>query len=200
MRTREQTIFRYAELGGAAKDRARDWMVEGLWDSVQDELRERFKELLSDAGFPGATDIYFSLGRVQGDGVTFDDRHFDLKAWLRATPAAAVSQEARDHMEEFKRLAREDSLNISIQTASRGARHFNPPRVMVEPTYRVEAHPGDEEAIAQLEKAIQESVDDVCRAMTREGYEIIEFREGDEELSDLAEANDYEFDEQGRPT
>lgn len=88
----------------------------------------------------------------------------------------------------------EDSLNIRVEERGRG---FNPPRVSVEPTYNPD--PKGAKQIAALEEALQESVDDVCQAMTQEGYEIIDFRESDAELKDLADANDYEFDDKGRP-
>ena len=100
-------------------------------------------------------------------------------------------------MDKFWTLYQEEGgLNIYIENARRG---FNPPKVSVEPTYRVEEYPGDEGLIGALERAIQESIDDVCRKMTQEGYAIIEFRGSDEEIRDHADANDYEFDDKGRP-
>lgn len=191
MRMREQKIYGYSELTGTAKEHARAWIIEGMWDFMQDELRDRFKEMLAEKGFPNA-EVEFSLGHVQGDGVTFSMKRggywggFELGTWL----------EAQGRMGEFKRLYQEGGLNITVQNDRRG---FNPPRVSVEPTYSTEEYPGDEQLIARLEKAIQESIDDVCREMTKEGYEIIDFRESDEEVADHAEANEYEFDEKGRP-
>ena len=186
MRTRQQTIFQYAELSGKAKDRARDWIIEGTWDFLGDELRDRFEEMLSEAGFPGA-EVGYALSYAQGDGVTFNIKHLDLRTWLKAQSSRVE--------DEFKSLEREDHLNISAQTPHR---YFTPPQVLVEPTYRMEASV-DEKLILALEKAIQESANKVCREMTQVGYEIIEFRHSDEEIAEHAEANDYEFDEKGRP-
>jgi hypothetical protein len=186
MRTRQQTIFRYSELSGKAKDRARDWIIEGMWDFLGDELRDRFEEELDEAGFPGAK-VKFSLSSSQGDGVTFDVPHLDLRAWLKAQSSRVE--------DEFKSLEREGGLNIFVQTSHR---YFNPPKVLVEPTYRMESSV-DEKLIVALEKAIQESANKVCREMTQTGYEIIDFRQSDEEIAEHAEANDYEFDESGRP-
>jgi hypothetical protein len=184
MRTREQKIFSYAELTGKAKDRARDWIVEGIWDFTLEDLRERFKEMLKEAGLPNATDIYFSLGHVQGDGVTFDAKHPDLQTWL----------DAQGLKSKFKRLYDEDSLNIYVQNSGRG---FNPPRVSVEATYAPDRYESKE--IAALEETLQERVNDLCRSMRDEGYRIIEFRESESEVAEHAAANDYEFDEEGRP-
>jgi len=183
MRTREQTIYRYSELTGKAKDRARDWLIEGQQDFLRDELPERFEEMLSEAGFPKA-EISYSLGHVQGDGVTFRMKNFDLRAWL----------EAQNLTKKFGKLAEEGGLNIYIHGDSRG---FNPPTVSVEPTY--DPTDAEEEAIESLQEAIQDSIYGVCGEMARIGYEIIDFRESDEELAEHAEANDYEFDAEGRP-
>ena len=183
-RTRTVEIFTYSELTGAARDHARDWIVEGLWEFTQDELRDRFKDMLDEAGFPKAEKIYFSLGHVQGDGVTFSVKHLNLHTWL----------EAQGLVEKFRDLYDADNLNIYVEERGRG---FNPPKVSVEPTHS--PNPEEEKRIAEFEETLQESVDDVCRAMTDEGYEIIRFRESDEEVTEHAEANNYEFDDKGRP-
>lgn len=183
-RTRTVEIFRYPELTGAARDRARDWVVEGLWEFMEDDLRERFKEMLDEAGFPNAENIYFSLGHVQGDGVTFSVKHLDLRTWLKA----------QHLVEKFRDLYDDDNLNIHVGERGRG---FNPPRVSVEPTHS--PSPEEEKRIAALEEAIQESADAECRAMTDEGYAFISATESDEAVAEHAEANDYEFDDKGRP-
>lgn len=186
MRTREQKIYGYSELTGTAKERARAWIIEGMWDFLQDDLREMFQEVLTEKGFPG-TKVWFSLGHVQGDGVTFDLKHFDLGAWL----------EAQSRTSEFRMLYQGDvghSLNIYIHSDRRG---FNPPKVSVEPTFHPD--PREERAVVALEEAIQESIDDVCSKMTNQGYEFIAANEDDEAVTEHAEANEYEFDEMGRP-
>lgn len=193
MRTRQQTIFQYSELSGKAKERARDWLVEGTWDSLGDELVERFDEMLSEAGFPGAK-VGYSLSYAQGDGVTFDVKHLDLRVWLKA--------QSRRVEDKFKSLVQAD-LDITVEAAHR---YFNPPKVLVE-TYRLEYSDDlDEHKLSaevqlatELEKAIQESANQVCREMTQVGYEMIEFRQSEEEIAAHAEANDYEFDDEGRP-
>jgi len=183
MRTRQQSIYRYSELTGKAKDRAYDWIVEGMWDFTLEDLRERFQETLTEAGFPKA-EIEFSLGHVQGDGVTFNVKHLDLRTWLKA----------QGLVDKFRKLYDEDSLNIYVENLARG---FNPPRVSVEPTYSPDRE--GEKLIASLEEVIQANVNHLCRKMTDEGYEIIDFRQSEEEVREHAEANDYEFDDKGRP-
>ena len=74
MKTRQQTIYSYSELTGAAKERARLWIDEGMWESTKEELRERFKDMLTEAGFPKA-EVEFGLSYAQGDGVTFRLKH-----------------------------------------------------------------------------------------------------------------------------
>lgn len=177
MKTRQQSIYAYSELTGSAKERARAWLIEGTWENTQEQLTERFQEILSSKGFPKA-EIAYSLNHVQGDGVTFDVKHLSLRGWL----------EAQGLVKKFQGLYNDDSLNIRVQNSGR---HLNPPRVTVEPNYSAR--------VSELEEAIQESIDDVCRQMTREGYEIVNFCESDAELEELAEMNDYEFDEKGRP-
>lgn len=70
-------------------------------------------------------------------------------------------------------------------------------RRIVESTYAPDRYEGKE--IAALEETLQERVNDLCRKMRDEGYATIDYRESEPEVTEYAEANDYEFDEEGRP-
>lgn len=48
------------------------------------------------------------------------------------------------------------------------------------------------------DEAFEDQYRDICRKLARYGYDILEYRMNDEEFSELCEANEYEFHEDGR--
>jgi len=62
--------FAYDELSDNAKEKARQWYIEGM-DSEQYGTNDVLTYTLEEAGLPGMK-LYWSLGNCQGDGVAFE--------------------------------------------------------------------------------------------------------------------------------
>lgn len=177
----EIDAYRFEELSGKPQDRARNWLVEvasehGWWDSTY----EHWIDLLKEKGInTDAEKITFRGFSSQGDGASFtgtiDVPRFMLAHGMvgdnLAVYAAAISGE-----DVWANLVRVSSGYVHDSTVSLESAGI----------------PGDMEADMQL----------VCRAWMRKLYYELQ-KEYDEMTSDpalteLAEANEWMFDEQGR--
>jgi len=81
----DETTYKFGELSPEAKERAvEEWREEDAgrqWDQYEiDEITEMFERDLEEAGLPHDK-VYWSLGHVQGDGVSFEGK-LDLDEYM----------------------------------------------------------------------------------------------------------------------
>jgi hypothetical protein len=154
------------------------------WDDAE-FLTEDFKTQLAEYGFE-ETEVYWSLGYCQGDGVAFYGR--------------VHSENLKEKDRSAKRLigaleAAGDSLYIEITGASGHYHHWNSMTVEIE----FENETDDEDLPARLkiarpalrenlEEYLAEKVKEISRELERSGYAEIEYRHDEETIrNDLTE-------------
>lgn len=173
---REATIkvFKYQELTGAAKDRARERLTEwnldsDFWDGCFEGLKEDLKEIGIEAG----KKIYFDTDRSRH--AYCPDAHIvDEKVFLRAALKAGV---------KISKASLREALEDGMMLDDTGGRH---PDMRVNINY--DRHEG-------LTDYLQEFFYKFLKCVDAE----YDYRCSEESLVEMAEANDYEWDEQGRP-
>lgn len=146
---------------------------------MQRILEARFRALLSEQGWSGPTDFYWSLGYCQGDGVSFYGRLDDPVALIkRLAPSSLVDAFvlpfARDH----------GTATITIEKQHRG---YGGPWMSLDIDVAEALDDRDEDTGHQtilkqiandnwskLESLIKEDLRRVERLLTRAGYEVME--------------------------
>ena len=111
----EVEVFKYAELSDSAKQKARDWYIEGMnyewWDSVYEMAIEDGKE----KGFY-IDKINFSGFWSQGDGASWSG-FVDVRQWLEENCADSIGVSA------WCQLIQEDSVTKNIQVTANNAHY-----------------------------------------------------------------------------
>ena len=88
METKQITVYDIEELTGKARERALDWLREGLDYEWYDFVFEDAKKCASILGIE-IDNIYFSGFYSQGDGACFNGRFSYAKGWKKALKAYA---------------------------------------------------------------------------------------------------------------
>lgn len=187
----------FPELGSEAQDFAvseeRDSAERFDWDDAQ-FLTEDFKTQLSEYGFE-ETEVYWSLGYCQGDGVAFYGRVY--------------TESLREKDCEAKRLiaaleAAGDSLYIEITGANNHYHHSNSMTVEIEFENEID----DEDLPARLkiarpvlrgnlEEYLVERVKEISRELEKSGYAEIEYRYDEEAIRAELSERDHLYEKDG---
>ena len=108
----EVEVFKYAELSDSAKQRARDWYIEGMdyewWEGVYEMAKEDGKE----KGFY-IDKINFSGFCSQGDGASWSG-FVDVRQWLETNVPDSIGVSA------WCQLIQEDVVTKNIQVTQSG--------------------------------------------------------------------------------
>lgn len=190
--------FRFDELEGKARERARDWYIQGEWESGfgQARITEMFETELEQRGLGGLKPSW-SLGYCQGDGVAFegsidladithivgdgqeeDEKHI---AAIRAALGAADPQEVGVKVQNDGRYSHAYSFSVEVED------------------YNYEYEGRDELDAEVLAEAILEWLRHLSRYFEKMGYSDIEYIESDQQVAESMEANEYLFSETGEP-
>lgn len=187
-------LYKYSELSDKAKERARsDWLKAGMaWDSGFDSqmLTDTFKELLIEKGFEKGVEVHWSLGNSQGDGVAFSGT-LDIPKYVR------------ERAPDFMRLI--GHVSVAVKHSDRYT-HW---RTMEIGVYEEEGagqggpkdwFPGkpSRELVKRFEEYVKADVKDISKELEKTGYAEMEYKESEEYIADLFEANEYEFTEDGK--
>lgn len=184
MREATVKVYSASELTGKAKESALEW-YRGLWDSSDaDAITEMFKSRLEEAGL-SELEPRWSLSYCQGDGVAFYGR-VDLEELASKQPhvkALLVSESiADDRLEGFE---------MEVISISSHYSHWNTMRTSVI------APDGMEDLGGKLCETLDAILVDLSRQLEKEGYTEIEYLTGEERFLETAEANEWEFTENG---
>lgn len=186
----------FSELGQKAQELAvageREDPKRFDWDDAE-FLTEDFKTQLAEYGF-SETEVYWSLGYCQGDGVAFYGRVYPESLKQKDRPAAQMIAALE---------AAGDALYIEIIGANGHYHHSNSMTVEIEFENEID----DEDLPARLkiarpalrenfEEYLNERVKEISRELENSGYAEIEYRYDEQTIrSDLTEReNLYEKD------
>jgi hypothetical protein len=218
-KTIEVEVFKYDELSDSAKDRARDWYIEGMdyewWEGVYESVKEDGYEL----GFC-IDDIRFSGFWSQGDGASWLGQ-VDVRQWLEKHCADSIGVSA------WCALIQEDVVSKHIQV-TQNSNHYSHHETMGFANVEDNVYDANDEhemvlpsifkgmevrhlfdIIATDDTCPYKGVDDITTAIAisakdyakdiyirlREEYEYLC---SEEMMMDHFECNDYHFDEDGR--
>lgn len=193
IRTFTQTVYAFDELDDAARERAltyfREREAEDFGSFAAEDVIEVFKEEhLVPFGLHDAT-IYFSGFWSQGDGACIFGR-VDLGTWIRKT----------GNYHRFRKVYnRAVAYDVDARIERGFGRYFH--------EYTVQAHVEtntsmwlDDDYWAQ-ERQVEDELTEWIRERSREVYKALEeeywYRQEDESIIELIEANEYEFDRMG---
>lgn len=95
-------LFQYDQLSDAAKQKAREWHLEGDRndESYSEPVIEEWKQELENIGF-GDPDISYSGFWSQGDGASFTCSHFDFKKYAHFFMSGGNTERSRPYTDEL---------------------------------------------------------------------------------------------------
>lgn len=167
--TTEHVVYSYDELSDAAKEKARQWWIDGL---QYDDLSEAMTEYLTDTLLPkynlscADPTLRYSLGYSQGDGASFTGRIEYRGTWYG---------------------------DVTTNSYGNFYSHYN--TVNLDNLYSIKT---DKEAPQATVDSVEEMIRDIGRALEKCGYDYIEYEQEREVVEDNIRANEYEFYEDGR--
>ncbi len=193
MRSIVTEVFKYSELSPDAQSRAREWFRQGLEFDTEFVIKDAqmIGEML---GVEFATcrgssrarpSIYWSGFWSQGDGACFDGSWSYAKGSTRAIREHAP-RDAELHRiaDALQRAARVSFYSVSAScTVTRG----NNMRVSCDDCTR------------EVEDVISQALQDFAHWIYRQLETEYDYQTSDDQVSEMIEANGYEFDETGKP-
>lgn len=214
MKTIEVTLFSYDELSETAQANARDTWRNQREPSpgMEEEIREHFQYTLSELGYTeqcGRRDAcglnaLYSLGYSQGDGVAFQGDFIKSvdKVAKRVLSKKDYALLNYTHLSgQLEGLKLFDYCDVSVKNSGRYT-HWN--------SFHTSLDLGSLEnffnlttrqfgAIDALVTNIQEELVALSHQLEKEGYEIIEYQNSDEAVTETIQANvsDNSFLEDG---
>jgi len=188
-------VYAFAELKPEAQKTAIEHYRENQdihLDFYDDDAQEQIKA----AGFieqhgDGKPEFNYSLGYCQGDGASFTVKSLSLRAFCKAHRLS----------NKYHRLLSAEDRSEASAKISRESHHYyheRSARAWVSVGYYVGT------ALTEIQKeadALEEEIEaarlELCRKLTRQGYDEIESQQADAYIKDEIEANDYRFLESG---
>jgi hypothetical protein len=216
-KTIEVEVFKWEELSQTAKDRVRDWYIEGMnydwWEGVYEMAIEDGKE----KGFY-IDKIFFSGFWSQGDGASWTG-FVDVRQWLEAHEKDSIGLSA------WCALVQEDVVSKHIQVR-RSGRYYHEGTMDVgyveddtdgfEDDYTMQLpsiFKGMEirvlfdliatdptcnlKTVEDITTAITDSAKDYARHIYKRLEEEYEYLTSEEAVAEACNANDYQFNEEG---
>lgn len=175
MKTRTINIYSFGELSDKAKQRAIDlWYEHEDYPFLQENLEYQLKEL-DKKGIFSDVKLQYSLSYCQGDGLSFK-ANIDISKWTKNKKVieAVYSAGSTGNTGSYS-YASESQIVIESENASAET----------------------EKKIDAIEKEIAAYYMDICRKLEKSGYAELEYRMDFKEFEEHAEANDYEYLENG---
>lgn len=185
-KTIEVTTYKFSELTGKAKDKAREklseWATDGGW---WENVYEVWEEKLEEQGFLNP-EINFSGFWCQGDGASFACK-IDVEKWIKFNKLGNTYRHALQS-------AKNDEITAEIyrqgHSSHEGTMYLN------WETYDI-SDDGESEFAAKVYHLILTDARSLAKEIYRDLEKEYYYLTDDEQLDDMAEANDYEFTEHG---
>lgn len=215
-RTIEKTVYKYAELEGRAKERARDWYLQGFDFSFSAEsLLDDFKVTAAKLGLELASGrhsarklaVYYCLGGSQGDGASYSGTWrasgLDAAAVAAEWPATWTDSggqvHANKHGVELARIVAElqkaalMAPTVYAHVTNSHRSHFLSVSVHAEDT-----EGDDVDADDDLSDIVAEALRDLAAWLHGLLEADYEYQTSEEAVAESMAANEYEFEESGR--
>lgn len=195
MRTESIDVYKYAELSDEAKERARNWWLEGgLNYGWYDCTIGDFISTLEMVGFSNA-EIHFSGFWSQGDGACFIGNYEYKKGALNAVKKEFPQWEALHQLtEQLQLINRRHFYQLAFKLVKTGHMYSHQNMVTVDYVERLDGYEIKEDNLF-------EELIDVCRDFMHEIYRMLEseydYLTSTESVEDSILANDYEFTADG---
>lgn len=168
--------YRYDELIGKAKEKAKQWYINTYdYDISSVDISH---ELLREKGFMQSR-LSYSISQSQGDGACFDAK-IDLGHYL---------------VGEFESLIDVDFSILIEPTACAG--HYCHANTRTVNVYSCTATPEQEELLIKLEKHIERIREELCEQIFDMLVEQYDYDTSDKCIEEMMQENEYEFDERG---
>lgn len=195
-KAQEIQTYDFQELEGKAKQRAVDWLAELVSEDIVDRVSDLFQTELSQRGLD-TLKAHWSLNHVQGDGVWFSGM-VDLATIeaIQGEEGHGDQQADEGNIEAIRKAADGHELSVSVR--------FEDYRSRMEATVEHLCY-GDcdanraEAAELNTRDAVEEWLKDLAYRFARMGYAEADYVEEEDYLAEIAEANEYLFDKEGRP-
>jgi hypothetical protein len=209
-RTIEKTVFAFDELSDRAKESAREWYREGnldyeWWDCVYEDAAQCGKILgidlmtrtakLMGGGTRMEPNIYFSGFCSQGDGACFQGSYSYAKGATKAIREYAPDDKdlhaIADGLQEMQRKA---FYRIEAQVKHRGHYYHEMCTEIDVTDSRTGNYVGGD-----TEDACVELLRDFMRWIYKRLESEHDYLQSNESVDESIRANEYEFDEDGKP-
>lgn len=196
--TIEKEVFKFDELSDRAKDEVRYWLNcdPDDWSCMYDDF-VRMGEILGieidtcpvklmGGGYRGEPKIYWSLAYSQSDYLTFEGRY-------RYAKGAVKAMKAETNDPELIRIAE------ALQAAQRPYFYRLEAIMSTRRDYMIVEVEDREDNYREIpDKDVEEAMRDFAHWMFKQLRNEYEYRNSDEYISETCEANEYEFDNNGR--
>lgn len=193
-------VYTYDELSDEAKEKVKDWFLDirreddgGIFqDSCMDTLNEVFPN--SDVK------IEYSLSYSQGDGFnTYGTLSVDdlLNVDLSRYPFKDSNITPLSDKDAIKAVCEKADVTSIALPENRRYGYSMADRIEVVPDYDVELTDEETALLSELEKFAQDVMGLLNSQFESSGYDYF-YETTDEEVADWANANDYEFTEDGK--
>lgn len=183
--------MKFSELSGSAKETAFEWLTKYTFTEAHDW--EHVYEMAKDAGRLMGIEIdqiYFSGFWSQGDGACFEGS-YNYRIGARSDIKTEFPQDKELHriVTELQKI---QSRNFYRLTASATQTRGNNMRVSVED----KENPYKD--IGSAEDDVSQLLNDFANWIYRGLEKEYEYQTSEEQVSENADANGYEFDEEGK--
>ena len=200
--TIEKTVFTYAELDDSGKDNAREWFASSIESDDFDSVIEDFKIIADLIGVQLATRrgssqaaIYWSGFYSLGDGACFEGRYSYRKGAAKAVREhAPKDSELHRIADELQQVQRRNFYRLCAHVEQSGRyMHSGCTRVHV---YRSDYEYSDipEDSEESIRQCMRDLMDWLYKQLDKEN----DYLTSAEHVAEMCEANEYEFDENGR--
>ena len=183
-------VYTAAELSEKAREHAREQYARHLSEDgyITGYISDMFKQDLEEYGLDSLADkCYWSLSYCQGDGVAFYGP-IDNDALAAKSPGFAGL------LAEVAAVDPDCTISIMVEQNNPHYHHWNTMRVTVEHDSRADEIDDLAEALREL---VRDRLIELSRQFEKSGYEEIEYMESMEQFLEAAEANGWEFYEDG---
>lgn len=206
-----KTVYHFAELDDAAKERARDWwrtLEQTDFDAeyvIEDAQRmgeilgitfdQRPVKLMNGATRYDPT-VYWSGFSSQGDGACFEGRYAYAKGATKAIRKAAPDDKRLHAIADALQVAQKaNGYRLEAQCEHSG--HYYHSGCMRVEVWSAGDSYRERDLKAGADDAITQAMRDFADWIYRQLETEYEWRMADEQVDDAITANEYDFDEQG---
>lgn len=206
----EKTVFAYSELTGRAKERARDWWLSCRGPSDFDFVVEDLERVCGALGvelktmpiklYGGGTRqepcVYWSLSYSQGDGASFEGRYSYAKGSAKALRAYAGTDTVLYGIaDRLADIQRRNFYGIEARVVQgRYGSHYVHSNTMHADVFDRTGNEARDDIASAVQDEMRALADWFFQRLRAED----EYQRSEEAISEVMEANEYRFDEQGR--